>query len=221
MGVKVYILGTDHSHFSSIRTLLLDTEFEILGQSDTLQDFFRSVAKGVIPELVIVLSSSGHRVDERTEELLNVASSLEGVPVLLAGPVPDPALMESVLKLLSQDVVDGYLLTDYSQDIFITSLNLAMLGGKMVPADFFRVMYGATTSHEENGDRQPISLSEREVEILRCLVAGETNKEIANALNIAEGTVKVHMKTLLLKIKAVNRTQAAIWAMKHGIGLKS
>jgi two-component system, NarL family, nitrate/nitrite response regulator NarL len=221
VGVKVYILGTDRAHFSSIRTLLLDTEFEILGQSDTLQDFFRSVAKGVIPELVIVMSSSRHRVDERTEELLNVASSLEEVPVLLAGAVPDPATMESVLKLLSEEVIDGYLLTDYSQDIFITSLNLAMLGGKVVPADFFRVMYAAATSHEGNGDRQPISLSEREVEILKCLVAGETNKEIANALNIAEGTVKVHMKTLLLKIKAVNRTQAAIWAMKHGIGLKS
>src|SRR3546814_4792121 len=49
------------------------------------------------------------------------------------------------------------------------------------------------------------NLSERESEILECLVQGASNKMIANRLNITEGTVKVHMKSLLRKIDAANR----------------
>src|SRR3546814_4975603 len=60
------------------------------------------------------------------------------------------------------------------------------------------------------------NLSERGSEILECLVQGASNKMIANRLNITEGTVKVHMKSLLRKIDAANRTQAAIWALNAG-----
>jgi len=58
--------------------------------------------------------------------------------------------------------------------------------------------------------------SPREKEILGCLVLGYTNKRIAQHLNITEATVKVHLKHLLKKIHAENRTQAAIWAFNTG-----
>ena len=50
------------------------------------------------------------------------------------------------------------------------------------------------------------------------LVTGDSNKMIANHLRITEATVKVHLKSLLRKINATNRTQAAIWALNNGIG---
>jgi len=56
-------------------------------------------------------------------------------------------------------------------------------------------------------------LSPREKLILRCLVEGDSNKRIARRIDIAEGTVKVHIKAILRKIGARNRTQAAIWGM--------
>ncbi|MEH3145436.1 MAG: response regulator transcription factor [Methylobacterium frigidaeris] len=59
------------------------------------------------------------------------------------------------------------------------------------------------------------NLSEREFEILHCLVNGESNKAIARRLSIAESTVKIHVKGVLRKISVSNRTQAAIWALKH------
>lgn len=62
-------------------------------------------------------------------------------------------------------------------------------------------------------------LSLREVEILRCLVKGESNKEIARTLDLAETTVKVHLKAITRKICVRNRTQAAIWAYDH-LGLR-
>jgi two-component system, NarL family, nitrate/nitrite response regulator NarL len=58
-------------------------------------------------------------------------------------------------------------------------------------------------------------LSARQKMILRCLLDGNSNKTIARRIAIAEGTVKVHIKTILRKIRVCNRTQAAIWAMSQ------
>ena len=60
-------------------------------------------------------------------------------------------------------------------------------------------------------------LSHRERLILRHLAEGQANKVIANKLGIAEATVKVHVKSILSKIRVFNRTQAAIWAMNNGL----
>ena len=59
------------------------------------------------------------------------------------------------------------------------------------------------------------ALSERERQILHCLVQGSSNKAIARELEVAETTVKVHVKGVMRKVRAANRTQAAIWAMNH------
>ena len=58
-------------------------------------------------------------------------------------------------------------------------------------------------------------LSAREAEILRCIRSGASNKVIARELDVAEATVKVHVKSVLRKIEVSNRTQAAIWAIEH------
>ena len=61
-------------------------------------------------------------------------------------------------------------------------------------------------------------LSEREEQVLRDLVKGLPNKTIARKRDIAEATVKVHLKSILRKIRMANRTQAAIWALENGYG---
>jgi two-component system nitrate/nitrite response regulator NarL len=55
----------------------------------------------------------------------------------------------------------------------------------------------------------------REKSILRCLIEGHSNKCIARKIDIAEATVKVHVKAILRKIRVQNRTQAAIWGMNN------
>lgn len=64
-------------------------------------------------------------------------------------------------------------------------------------------------------EQNVIALSDRESQVLQCLVNGSSNKLIARDLAISEATVKVHVKGLMRKIRASNRTQAAIWAMNH------
>ena len=59
-------------------------------------------------------------------------------------------------------------------------------------------------------------LSEREVQILNGLMKGYANKVIARRYDLAEATVKVHIKSILRKIRVGNRTQAAVWALENG-----
>jgi two-component system nitrate/nitrite response regulator NarL len=59
-------------------------------------------------------------------------------------------------------------------------------------------------------------LSEREAQIMDSLVKGHANKVIARTFDISEATVKVHIKSILRKIRVANRTQAAIWALENG-----
>jgi two-component system, NarL family, nitrate/nitrite response regulator NarL len=70
----------------------------------------------------------------------------------------------------------------------------------------------------EIGNNHAPRLSGRQQLILHCLTEGDSNKTIARKIHIAEATVKVHLKTILRKIRVHNRTQAAIWAMNNRSG---
>jgi two-component system nitrate/nitrite response regulator NarL len=113
---------------------------------------------------------------------------------------------------------DGVLLSELSPDVFLQSLRLVRLGEKVLPAQLARMLIGGDTgaSHMPSQMRQ-LGLSAREMEILRLLVDGNSNKGIARRLDIAEATVKVHVKAVLRKIQVTNRTQAAVWALNHGV----
>jgi two-component system, NarL family, nitrate/nitrite response regulator NarL len=74
---------------------------------------------------------------------------------------------------------------------------------------------GSLVAHGEPESRRQVDLSDRENEILGCLVSGHSNKIIARKLDIAEATVKVHVKGLLRKMQVSNRTQAAIRALRY------
>jgi two-component system nitrate/nitrite response regulator NarL len=81
----------------------------------------------------------------------------------------------------------------------------------------------ATSKYARNGGTHRVSslrnfqsLSEREEQVLKGLVKGHCNKTIARMCAITEATVKVHMKSILRKIRVANRTQAAIWALERG-----
>ena len=64
----------------------------------------------------------------------------------------------------------------------------------------------------------PDELTERELEVLRLIATGLSNREIAQALSIAEKTVKTHVSNILSKLHLANRTQAAIYALHEGLG---
>jgi two-component system nitrate/nitrite response regulator NarL len=138
----------------------------------------------------------------------------------------DAADLELVV-LAYQAGAAGVLETTISLDVMIKSLELIVLGELVFPTA--PILNGIRpTPRPEGGEQHEViegktavpsletrSLSNREQEILRSLMEGAPNKIIARKLGMAEATVKVHIKAILRKIRAQNRTQAAMWASRH------
>jgi DNA-binding NarL/FixJ family response regulator len=102
----------------------------------------------------------------------------------------------------------GYLLKNLVRKDLIDTIRAVHAGKRWIPPEV------ATEIATHVADDV---LSERELEVLRGVAAGQSNKEIAAALAISEGTVKTHMKSILPKLDASDRTHAVMIALKRGI----
>jgi DNA-binding NarL/FixJ family response regulator len=115
----------------------------------------------------------------------------------------------------------GYLLKDVPSDKLVEAIKATAHGESFlqpsvaakVVAEFARMAERAPSRSESLVE----SLSDREVEVLRLVAAGKTNREIASALVIAEGTVKNHVTSILGKLGVRDRTQAALKARDLGL----
>lgn len=125
---------------------------------------------------------------------------------------------------------NGYFVNVITCDRFIKSVELVMMGETIFPPAFLSFILDPNGPHPvepvANEKGKPILvatedptaplLSPRERLILRCIIEGDSNKCIARKIDIAEATVKVHVKAILRKIRVQNRTQAAIWGIHNG-----
>ncbi|MES9973854.1 two-component system response regulator NarL [Candidatus Thiodiazotropha sp. LNASS1] len=113
---------------------------------------------------------------------------------------------------------DGYLLKDMEPEDILKSIRKAVKGSLVISDHLTQLLAKALREDDKLKVKDPItSLTAREKEILQCIAQGQSNKQIANVLNISEGTVKVHVKHLLKKLNLHSRTEAAVWALKEGI----
>jgi two-component system nitrate/nitrite response regulator NarL len=147
--------------------------------------------------------------------------------ILLAAPQDRPLL----LIIDAGDDLRGVV----PQVTLFKYLELVMLGETILPAKMLSLILDHTDDNQDNHPHGVLvpdartspeeyleadipdmpRLSDRERSILRYLIEGESNKAIARKIDIAEATVKVHVKAILRKIRVQNRTQAAIWAMSN------
>jgi two-component system nitrate/nitrite response regulator NarL len=112
---------------------------------------------------------------------------------------------------------DGYLLKDMEPEDLLTSIQNAFSGRMVLSERLSTLLALAIRSESLAASRDSASLTERERAILACLAGGLSNKLIGRELNIAEGTVKVHVKNLLRKLNFRSRVEAAVWAVESGI----
>jgi DNA-binding NarL/FixJ family response regulator len=102
----------------------------------------------------------------------------------------------------------GYLLKSTLRKELVETIRTVHAGKKRIPTEI------AMEIAEHHIDD---SLTEREIEVLKQVAAGNANKTIASHLNISEETVKAHMKNILSKLSANDRTHAVTIALKRGI----
>jgi len=137
-------------------------------------------------------------------------------------------LTPHALRRACQAGLDGVCLPSMPRDALIKALELVMLGETFIPATLALEAVAQASAGSESWTGRPAvvsptddlaskahRLSSREAQILHCLMEGAPNKIIARKLDVAEATVKIHVKAILRKIGAANRTQAAMWATAH------
>ena len=110
----------------------------------------------------------------------------------------------------------AYLLKDVSPDELAEAIRAAARGETRLNSDVTQRLVAGLAAGAQS--RPEDLLTAREMDVLRCLARGMSNKEIGGDLFISEKTVKTHVGSILDKLGLADRTQAALYAVKHGVG---
>ncbi len=152
------------------------------------------------------------------DALTKVHSILKDTPIIVISAVFGKQIVQKTFEI----GVSGYISKSSSNDLLLSAIHLVMAGGLYIPRD---LLEEATVSPEMQTLKDLSSLSNneserkltnRQIDVLRCLAKGMQNKNIAYELGLTEGTVKVHITVLLKALGVSNRTAAIMEAVKRG-----
>jgi DNA-binding NarL/FixJ family response regulator len=199
--IKILIVD-DHPFVRSGIAAVLQCEegFEVAGEASSAAEAIASFRK--------------HRPDVTLMDLQ--MPEMNGIEAMLAIRREFPAARFIVLTTYQGDVqalralkagATGYLLKSMLREDMITAIRKVHAGGRFIPAEI------AATLAEHAADD---ALSDREIEVLRKVAAGSSNKIIADQLELSEATVKSHLKNIISKLGANSRTHAVTIATARG-----
>lgn len=164
-----------------------------------------------LPRIAIIDASFG------TGEISQLKDRQPGLSVVVLAEHAELSFLASAFEAGA----DGYLLKSISSAALLDSMRLVLHGEKVFPSIVTSFLSTFLSGPSERTDRPvrvgDIWLSDREIQILKALALGHTNKRIAKALNLTEATVKVNLKSVLRKLGLTNRTQVAIWAVQNNL----
>jgi two-component system nitrate/nitrite response regulator NarL len=216
--VPTFILQRDGLVREGIRLLLSTTRFSPQACAIELRDL------GEIPSDRSALFIVGVAPNDPT-----ICSRIrEQYPLAVVVAVADESDPESLANAL-EDGASAALFSSVSPDAFVGTLQAVINEGLvLIDARLWSLEIQPRTEDRLSpplqneiswvpGDEVQVTkqLSSREIAILERIVQGDSNKHVARFFNIAEPTVKAHVKAILRKIGAANRTQAAMWAVHH------
>jgi DNA-binding NarL/FixJ family response regulator len=205
----------DHAVVRRGLTAFLDSEsgLEVVGEADggaeALELLARLASEGRRPH-VVVMDLQMEPLDgiESTRQIRSRYPEVEVVALTSFGE-------EERVRAALEAGASGYLLKDSDADEVSAAIRAAHRGE--LPLDP-AVARGLTSSlRAESRGGPDAELTTRELEILRLLGAGKSNKEIAAELQISERTARTHVSNILRKLGLTSRTQAALWAVGKGL----
>lgn len=212
MTIKI-LLVDDHTLFRSGMKLLLqrNPEFEIVGEaSDGLEGVKR--AKQLRPDVILMdLNMAGL---SGLEAMQLIVEDMPEIAVLMLTVSEEAEDLSTALK----NGARGYLLKNIEADYLTLAIKRAAAGESVIAESmtaklimqFRNGMNPAPTEEKEK-------LTPRERETMTCVARGESNKEIARNLNVAESTVKIHVQNILKKLNLSSRVQIAVYAVERGL----
>ena len=154
------------------------------------------------------------------ETVARLRASGIGVPVVMLTMSREDGDLSAALRAGAQ----GYLLKDMEPDDLLPALEAMLQGDSVVAKEMVGTLARIVRSEPRPAAQRSRSgapfadLTPRELEILERVADGLSNKMIARALSITDGTVKLHVKAILRKLGVRSRVEAAVTAVEHGLG---
>lgn len=206
MPIRV-LVADDHKVVRlGLRTFLgLDAELELVGEASDGREAVEMAGRLrpdvvlmdlVMPEMDGLAATIAIRRDYPEIEVIALTSVLEGASV--ADAVRAGAI--------------GYLLKNAAPEDLHRGIRAAAAGQVFLSPEA-----AAQLVRQVKAPESPLALTPREIEVLRLLTLGRSNKQIARELRVGEETVKTHVSNILGKLKAASRTQAALHAIRTGL----
>lgn len=196
-----------------IRSLLDVAGIEVVGEADDGGAAIDVIAAAE-PDVVLLDLRMPRRDGIWALERLRELGS--DVPVLVLTTFDDDTLVLDALRAGAR----GYLLKDVTLEQVTHAVEALAAGGTLIaPSITDRLLRAIRSGPSPEGPGAPPvqDLTDREIEVLRLMAEGYSNREIAGGLFLAEGTVKNHVSTILLKLAARDRTNAVLRALHEGI----
>ncbi|NJL72602.1 MAG: response regulator transcription factor [Candidatus Competibacteraceae bacterium] len=150
------------------------------------------------------------------EALTALRATQPKTPIVVVSMIEEAAMIRGVFR----SGASGFIPKSVEPREFIEALRVVLSGGIYVPASAFAaIVTDAEASADEAHGPNPLSqrLTDRQKATLFEMARGKSNKEIARSLNITEATVKMHVAAIMRALKASNRTQAVIIAVREGL----
>jgi DNA-binding NarL/FixJ family response regulator len=210
--IKVMLVDDQNLVRKGVRSLLeLSEEIEVIAEAADGREAVRTIPE-VKPDVVLL----DMRMPEMSGLDVLLALSEAGTlpPTIILTTFDDDELVLAGIKAGAR----GYLLKDVALAELVNAVKTVSEGGSIVkPAVTQRLLKGLENLKTDfySLDR-PDPLTDRETEILRLMAGGYSNKEIANSLGVAEGTIKNHVSNILSKMGVRDRTRAVLKAFELG-----
>ena len=200
----------DHPLFRRGLIQLLGTisQFNLVGEASCGKDGI-ALAKRLKPDVLLL--------DLNMKDM----SGLEVLKEVKAGDLDTRVIMITVsdqgedLVAALRNGADGYLLKDMEPEQMVESLKAAANGKLTISEALTHILAAALRGQNRPENLLDADLTDQEVRILERIATGMSNKLIGRELDIAEGTVKVHVKHILRKLNLKSRVEAAVWAVEH------
>jgi len=212
------LIADDHTLFRRGLALLLRTHYpsvEIIEAGD-VDEALRKLDSAPAPDLVLCdLAMPGMT---RLAGLRDLVERLPGTPVVMLSAYAD---RDDIVRAIETGA-RGYILKSASDESLKSAISLVLAGETYLPGGVFLDSHRRWIGDQVGGGPtlpagNPLNeLTARQRDVLSLMMDGLSNKGIARNLGLLESTVKAHVKTILDKLSAANRTQAAILAAKLG-----
>lgn len=201
--VKLLIVD-DHPLFrDGLASLLCQASADnIVVQASSTEEALQLADEQIIDAVFMDLSMPGMSGEPAIREF---ARRHPDLPVIVLSSSEDPGDVRRVLNAGAS----GYIPKSATAKTVVSALTLVLSGNIYVPPLLVAAATRAAEQAAQNGPRSLSALTDRQVDVLRYLRDGLSNKEISANLGIAEKTVKVHIAAIFKTLNVVNRTQAA------------